>query len=384
MIQCSIDMQEKELLMIPGPTPVPESVLQAIGKHPIGHRSPEFSQIFMLATEKLQWLGQTKNDVFIYTASGTGAMEGGIANTINRGDKVLSLVIGVFGKRFADVAELYGADVTRIEKEPGECVSPQELQEKLEEAKAEGKPYKAVTLTHSETSTGTANDIYTLIPMIKKSNPETLVMLDAVTSLGCMQLEIDKLEIDVCVSGSQKGFMLPPGLSFIYVSDLAWKAKEVCTTPVFYFCWKEAKKALESKTTPWTPNVNHIVGLEVALRHMKNETLQGVIDRHTRLRDMLRQGIKDLGLKLLTDDKSASSAITAIWPPEGVAVPDIRKAFKQDWNITVANGQRHLKDKLFRMGHLGFVCERDIVTGLACLKEVLVKLGYKVPEKIAV
>ena len=372
-----VNMQEKELLMIPGPTPVPESVLQAMAKHPIGHRSPGFSKIFMNATEKLQWLGQTKNDVFIYTASGTGAMEAAIANTINRGDKVLSLVIGVFGKRFADIAELYGAEVTRIEKEPGKCVSPQELQEALTKG-----PYKAVTLTHSETSTGTVNDIDTLIPLIKKSNPDTLIMLDAVTSLGCMNVPIDKLEIDVCISGSQKGFMLPPGLSFIYVSDKAYKAKESCTTPVFYFCWKEAKKALADKTTPWTPNVSLIVALERALEIMHEEGLENIISRHKRLRDTLRQGLRDLGLKLLTEDASASCAITAIWPPEGVNVPDLRKAFKQDWNITVANGQRHLKDKLFRMGHLGFVCDRDILTGLAALREVLVKLGYTIPEKI--
>ncbi len=371
-------MQEKDFLMIPGPTPVPESVLQAMAKHPIGHRSPEFSKIFMNATEKLQWLGQTKNDVFIYTASGTGAMEGSISNTINPGDKVLSLVIGVFGKRFADIAELFGAEVTRIEKEPGESVSAEELETALKRG-----PFKAVTLTHSETSTGTANDIDTLIPMIKKSNPETLVMLDAVTSLACMNVEIDKLGIDVCVSGSQKGFMLPPGLSFIYVSELAYKAKETCKTPCFYFCWKEAKKALESKTTPWTPNVSLIVALERALEMMYEEGLENIIARHKKLRDMLRNGLRELGLKLLTEDSSASCAITAIWPPEGVAVPDLRKAFKQDWNITVANGQRHLKDKLFRMGHLGFVSERDILTGLACLQEVLIKLGYKIPQKVS-
>lgn len=365
--------------MIPGPTPVPESVLQAHAKHPIGHRSPEFSKIFMNATEKLQWLGQTKNDVFIYTASGTGAMEAGIANTINPGDKVLSLVIGVFGKRFADIAELYGADVTRIEKEPGECVSPQELEAALKEG-----PFKAVTLTHSETSTGTVNDIDTLIPMIKKSNADTLVMLDAVTSLACMNVPIDKLEIDVCVSGSQKGFMLPPGLSFIYVSDKAWAAKKEAKAANYYFCWNEAKKALESKTTPWTPNASLIVALEQALEMMHEEGLENIIARHKELRDTLRAGIRELGLKLLTEDASASCAITAIWPPEGVAVPDLRKTFKQDWNITVANGQRHLKDKLFRMGHLGFVSKRDILTGLSCLKEVLVKLGYKVPEKTMV
>lgn len=370
-------MKEKDFLMIPGPTPVPESVLQAHAKHPIGHRSSEFSKIFMNATQKLQWLGQTKNDVFIYTASGTGAMEAGIANTINPGDKVLSLVIGVFGKRFADIAELYGAEVTRIEKEPGECVSPEELEAALKKG-----PFKAVTLTHSETSTGTYNDIETLIPMIKKTNPDTLVMLDAVTSLACMDVAIDRLQIDVCVSGSQKGFMLPPGLSFIYVSKQAWQAKENCKTPCYYFDWKEAKKALKDNTTPWTPNVSLIVALEHALEMMHAEGLENIITRHKDLRDTLRNGLRELGLKLLTDDSSASCAITAIWPPEGVSVPDIRKALKLDFDITVANGQRHLKDKLFRMGHLGFVSKRDILTGLTALKEVLIKLGYKIPQKI--
>lgn len=364
-------MKEKDFLMIPGPTPVPESVLLALAKHPIGHRSGEFSKIFMSATEKLQTLAQTKNDVFIYTASGTGAMEGAIANTINPGDKVLSLVIGVFGQRFSDIAKLYGAQVTEIVKDSGESISAKEL----EVALAQG-PYKAVTLTHSETATGTANDIKTLVPMIKKTG--ALVLLDAVTSLGCMELNIDALGVDVCVSGSQKGFMIPPGLSFIYVSEAAYKAKESCKAPCYYFCWKQAKKALNDKTTPWTPNVSHIVALEVALTMMIGEGLENIIARHTRLRDTLRNGVRELGLKLLTKDESASSAITAIWPPEGIAVPDIRKAFKSDWDITVANGQKHLQDKIFRIGHLGFVSDRDILTGLACLKAVLVKLGYKV------
>lgn len=366
-------MREKEFLMIPGPTPVPESVLHALAKHPIGHRSGDFSKIFMSATEKLQWLGQTKNDVFIYTASGTGAMEAAIANTINPGDKVLSLVIGVFGERFANIAKIYGADVTEIKVGPGQVIEPQELRAALSKTK-----YKAVTITHSETSTGTANDIYTLVPIIKEHG--ALVLMDAVTSLGCMQLEIDKLGIDVVVSGSQKGFMLPPGLSFIYVSEAAYRAKAECKSPCYYFCWNQARKALAENTTPWTPNVNFIVALEVALTMMQAEGLENIISRHTRLRDSLRNGIKKLGLKLLTDDSTASAAITAIWPPEGISVPDIRKSFKQDWQITVANGQKELVDKIFRMGHLGFVSERDIVTGLAALELVLKKLGYKVPE----
>lgn len=364
-------MKEKEFLMIPGPTPVPESVLLSLAKHPIGHRSGEFSKIFMAANEKLKWVAQTKNDVFIYTASGTGAMEGAISNVINSGDKVLSLVIGVFGQRFADIAKIYGAEVTELKANPGEAITEEQLKEALSKNK-----FKAVTLTHSETSTGTANPIYKLIPLIKSHG--ALVLVDAITSLGCMQLEMDKLEIDVLISGSQKGFMIPPGLSFIYVSAKAMEAKANCKSPGYYFCWKQAKKALADNTTPWTPNVSFIIALDVALNIMQAEGLENIINRHTRLRDTLRNGVRKLGLKLLTDDSTASSAITAIYPPDSIAVPDIRATFKKDWQITVANGQKELTDKIFRMGHLGFVSDRDIMTGLAALEAVLNKLGYKV------
>jgi len=360
-------MKEKEFLMIPGPTPVPGSILQALALHPIGHRSSEFSKIFMAATEKLQWLAQTKNDVYIYTASGTGAMEGAISNLINPGDAVLSLVIGVFGKRFADIARTYGAEVTELKVSAGEAISVAALKEALSQ-----KQFKYVTLTHSETSTGTANDINQLVPLIKEHG--ALALVDAVTSLGCMDVNMDKLGIDVLISGSQKGFMLPPGLSFIYVSEKAFQAKQQCKSPSYYFCWKQARKALDSKTTPWTPNVSFIIALELALKMMQDEGLENIIARHARLRDTLRTGVKKLGLNLLTADATASAAITAILPPDDVSVPAIRKAFKENWDITVANGQSELQDKIFRMGHLGFVSDRDILTGLACLEQVLASL----------
>jgi len=214
-------MQDKDFLMIPGPTPVPESVLLALAKHPIGHRSKEFSKIFSSVNEKLKAVAKTQNDVFIYTASGTGAMEAAISNTINAGDKVLSLVIGVFGQRFADIAKLYGADLDIIKTEMGKAIDPKDLKAKL--AADTERKIKAVTLTHSETSTGTANNLKALIPLIKEHG--ALVMVDAVTSLGCMELNTDELGIDVLISGSQKGFMVPPGLSFIFVSDKAMAAK---------------------------------------------------------------------------------------------------------------------------------------------------------------
>ncbi len=365
-------MRDKEFLMIPGPTPVPESVLQALAKHPIGHRSKEFSRIFMSATEKLQWIAQTKNDVFIYTASGTGAMEAAISNSINAGDKVLSLVIGVFGQRFADIAQTYGADLEIMKAEAGSAIDPEALRTRL--AQDTNKNIRAVTLTHSETSTGTANDLQTLSKIVKDHG--ALLIVDAITSLGCMNIEMDNWGIDILISGSQKGFMIPPGLAFIYVSPLAYEYKSRCKSPSYYFCWKQARKALADQTTPWTPNVSHIVALELALTMMQEEGLQNIFARHSRLRDSLRRAAKALGLRLLAEDSNASAAITAIYPPAGISVADIRACFKKDWQITVANGQKELQDKIFRMGHLGFVCDRDIAAGIVALEAVLFKLGH--------
>lgn len=365
-------MQDKSFLMIPGPTPVPESVLVELARHPIGHRSKEFSDIFMSCTEDLKWLAKTKNsDAFIYTASGTGAMEAAIANIVSPGDKVLSLVIGVFGKRFSQIAQVYGADVEVMNVEMGKVIDPKALEERL--SKDSKKEIKVVTVTHSETSTGAANDLEKIAKIVK--NHGALLLVDAVTSLGCMNLEIDNWGLDVVISGSQKGFMIPPGLSFIYVSPKAWEVNKTAKSPRFYFDFARHKKSLAEETTPWTPNVSLICVLKRAFDMMKKEGLENIFSRHKRLRDNLRSGMKDLGLKLLAEDKDASCAITSIYPPDGVSVPDIRSAFKKDWDITVANGQDVLKDKIFRLGHLGFVSDRDIEMTLAVTKKVFNKLN---------
>lgn len=359
-------MQDKSFLMIPGPTPVPESVLLELARHPIGHRSKEFSNIFMSCTNDLKWLGKTEeSDVFIYTSSGTGAMEAAISNTVSPGDKVLSLVIGVFGKRFSQIAQVYGANVDIISAEPGKTIDPKTVEEKL----SKDKDIKIVTMTHSETSTGAANNLKDIAKIVKSHGK--LLIVDAVTSLGCMNVEIDNWGLDIVISGSQKGFMIPPGLSFIYVSPQAWKVYKTCKSPRFYFDFQKHKKSLEEETTPWTPNISHICGLKVAFDMMKKEGLENIILRHERLKNRLRTGIRELGLKLLVeDDKNASSAITAILPPDSISVPDIRAKFKKDWDITVANGQAELKDKIFRIGHLGFVTDRDIEMTLAVMRQI--------------
>lgn len=367
-------MQDKTFLMIPGPTPVPESVLLAMAKHPIGHRSGEFSAILKEVYADLKWLFQTKNEVFIYAASGTGAMEAALSNLVNQGDKVLSLIIGNFGARWAKIAQSRGAVVEKLEADLGQVIKPEDLRAKL--ALDIKKEIKIVTLTHSETSTGAKNDIKTLCKIIKDHGAISVV--DGVTSVGAMEVKMDEWGIDVLVSGSQKGFMIPPGLGFLAASKRAWEVHEKCLYPSFYFDWDAHKKAVLDETTPWTPAVNLVFALHEALKMMKKEGLEKIYERHQKLALGLRRAVRALGLELFVkDDVNASYAITSILPPKGVSVPDIRNGFKKDYDIVVANGQNTLKDKIFRMGTLGFVSERDLLTAVASLEAVLKKLGHK-------
>ena len=367
-------MKDKTFLMIPGPPPVPESVMLDIAKHPIGHRSSEFSSILKEVYANLKYVFQTQNDVFVFTSSGTGAMCAALENLVNEGDKVLSLVIGNFGNRWAKIAESRGAVVEKIEVSAGEVINPEVLKKRLEEDT--NKEIKIVTLTHSETSTGAANDIKTLCAIIREHGAISVV--DGVTSVCAMPCKPDEWGIDVLVSGSQKGFMIPPGLAFLTANERAWKVYEQCKHPSFYFDWAAHRKAVQGDTTPFTPAVNLIVGLNTALKMIKEEGIENVNARHKRHAMALRAAIRALNLQLLVpDDENASYAITSILPPEGITIPDIRKTLKNDYDIEVANGQNQLKDKIFRMGTLGFVCDRDLIASVGALEATLQKLGHK-------
>lgn len=367
-------MRDKTFLMIPGPTPVPESVMLDIAKHPIGHRSSEFSSILEEVYANLKYVFQTENDVFMFTSSGTGAMCAALENLVNQGDKVLSLVLGNFGNRWAKIAESRGAVVEKIEVNAGEVIDPEVLRERL--AKDVNKEIKIVTLTHSETSTGAANDVKTLCSIIREHG--ALSVVDGVTSVCAMPCKPDEWGIDVLVSGSQKGFMIPPGLAFLTANERAWKVYEECKYPSFYFDWAAHRKSVRANSTPFTPAVNLIVGLNTALKMIKSEGIENVNARHKRHCMALRAAIRALNLELLVpEDEHASYAITSILPPEGISVPDIRKTLKEDYDIVVANGQNQLKDKIFRMGTLGFVCDRDLIASVGALESALCKLGHK-------
>lgn len=367
-------MKDKTFLMIPGPTPVPESVMLDIAKHPIGHRSAEFSKILENVYANLKYVFRTQNDVFVYTASGTGAMCAALENLVNPQDDVLSLVLGNFGNRWAKIAQSRGANVDKLEVETGNVITPEMLKEKL--AQKGDKKYKIITLTHSETSTGAANNVKELCKVIKEYG--ALSVVDGVTSVCAMECCPDEWGIDVLVSGSQKGFMIPPGLAFLTFNENAWKMYEECKNPSFYWDWAAYRKSVRDNSTPFTPAVNLIIGLNTALEMIKAEGIDNMNARHRRHCMALRAAVKAIGLELVVkDDENASHAITSIYPPEGVSVPDIRKVIKSDYDIVVANGQNALKDKIFRMGTLGFVCDRDLISAVGALEATLYKLGHK-------
>ncbi len=366
-------MNPPEHLMIPGPTPLPETVRQAMGRPAIGHRSAEFKEVIARVLPRLQWLFQTKNEVFVYTASATGAMEGAMTNTLERGDQILVLCCGVFSERWAEMAESLGIGADRLSVPYG---APNTV-ESLREALSGDKKYKAVVITHSETSTGVLNPLGEMIPLVRDHG--ALSMVDAVTSMGAAPIPVDDWGIDLVVSGSQKGFMIPPGLAFLSVSDRAWEAHRQVAHPGYYFNFTKNKKAQAQFNTAYTPATHLILALDQALALMETEGLEAIHTRHARLRDMTRRGAKALGLELLVkDDPFASTAVTALVPPERLAIADIRAGLKKDFGLVVADGQKDLKGKIFRIGHLGYQSEREVLTTLAALESVLEKLGHPV------
>ena len=360
-------------LRIPGPTPCPESVLQAMSKQMINHRGKEFDEMIHRMTPALKEVFQTKGDVFILTCSGTGSMEAAIVNTLSPGDKVLSLANGVFGDRFATIAEQFGAEVTRLRFEWGKAVDPDAAKDAL---KAD-PTIKAVLVTHNETSTGVTNDLAAIGAVVKEY--DKLLLVDAISSLGCIDLQVDNWGVDVAVTGSQKGWMVPPGFAFASVSERAWKAHAEAKMPRFYWDFAKAKDFLNKGQTPWTPAVSIFFALEVALELIFDEGLPNIFTRHARIGQRARDGVKSLGLSLFADEGCASDTVTAINSPDSIDSKKLVATVKDEHGVVLAGGQGSLAGKIFRIGHLGLVTEDDIDHVIEQLRLALPKLGYKVP-----
>ena len=357
--------------MIPGPTPVPETVLQALGRHPIGHRSADFQKIVKRTTEQLQWLHQTKGEVLVITGSGTAAMEAGIINTLSRGDKVLCGDNGKFGERWVKVAKAYGLDVQVIKAAWGQPLDPDAFRSALEADTA--KEIRAVILTHSETSTGVINDLQTIAGHVR-DHGTALTIADCVTSLGATDVPMDAWGVDVIGSGSQKGYMMPPGLSFVAMSERAWEAYGRSDLPKFYLDLGKYRKAAADNSNPFTPAINLYFALEAALEMMEKEGLKAIFARHARHQRAASAAMKAIGLPLYAAEGHGSPAITAV-APDGIDAETLRKEVKNRFDILLAGGQDHLKGKVFRIGHLGFVCDRDVLTAVAAIEATLQDLG---------
>ena len=364
-------MQAKLTLMIPGPTPVPETVLLAMSRHPIGHRSADFQAIVKRTTEQLRWLHQTSNDVLVLAGSGTAAMEAGIINFLSRGDKVICGDNGKFGERWVKVAKAYGLDVEVIKAEWGQPLDPEDFRRALEADS--GKAIKAVILTHSETSTGVINDLQTIAGHVR-AHGTALTIADCVTSLGACNVPMDAWGVDVIGSGSQKGYMMPPGLAFVAVSDRAWEAYKSSDLPKFYLDLGKYRKSAADNSNPFTPAINLYFALEAALGMMKEEGLEKIFARHARHRAAAQAGMKAIGIRLYAAEGHGSPAITAV-APDGIDAEALRKKVKERFDILLAGGQDHLKGKVFRIGHLGFVCDRDVLTAVAAIEATLQELG---------
>lgn len=361
---------KKNYLLTPGPTPLPTEVCISQAKPIIHHRTPQFQSILKEATEGLKYVFQTTGDVFILTSSGTGAMEAAVVNLLSPADTVLIVEGGKFGERWTEICAAYGIKTEVIKVPWGKAVHPKDIETKLKS----GPGIKAVFTTLCETSTGVTNDIEAIGKVVKNYN--AVLVVDAISGLGAIDLKTDAWSVDICVSGSQKGLMLPPGLAFISVSEKAWNKIGSSKCPKYYLDLKSAKKALEKTDTPFTPAISLVIALNEALKMIKEDGLENIFSRHKKLAQAVRAAVTALGLGLFAPE-AASDVVTAANVPEGIDGEKLVKVMRDTYGVTIAGGQAELKGKILRIAHMGYIGEFDIILGISCLEKVLYQMGYK-------
>ncbi len=361
-------------LRVPGPTPVPPEVMEAQAHQMINHRGPEFAAIVKRVSLRLQYFFQTTSPVMTFPAVGTGGQESAVVNLFSPGEHVVAITIGNFGERIAKIAEAYSLNVTRVEFPWGQAADPNVVEERLKAL----PPFRGVLMTHNETSTGVTNDVQTLTALIRRINPDALIVVDAVSSLSAIPLDMDAWDIDVVFTGSQKGWMAPPGVMMLSASPRAIEASKTAKLPRFYFNWKSTLKSLEAWQHPVTSPISLFYALDVALEMMLAEGREAIIERHTRAGAYVRQRAQDMGLKLLaTDPERASNTVTAIMMPEDIEFKALNKKLREQDAVVIASGQDHMAGKIFRVGHLGFFSEQDLEQAMNAVETRLHELGFK-------
>ena len=362
---------KKYQLMAPGPTPVPSEVLLAMAQPIIHHRTPEYEALFVEVRAGLKGLFQTAQDVIPLACSGSGALEAAVVNTLSAGDTAVVVVAGKFGERWVEICRAYGVEVIELTAPFGETVPATRVAETLKQHPG----VKAVLAQHSESSTGVLHDVRGYAAATRGHQAITIV--DAVSSLGIANLEMDAWGVDVVVAGSQKGLMLPPGLGFCALSEKAWAASTTSRLPKYYFDLAAERKTLVKNEAHFMPAVPIVVGLRIVIQMLEREGLANVFRRHDRLARATRAGVEALGLSLFCR-ATPSPALTAVNAPPGVDGEAIVRAYSQAHNITIAGGQGEMKGTLFRLGHMGYAAEFDVITALAALEQVLAELGQPV------
>lgn len=362
----------KNYLLTPGPTPVPERILANFAKPIVHHRTPQFKAILEEVQKGLQYLYQTKQDVLLLSASGTGAMDATVTNLFSPGDTVIVLNAGKFGGRWTKISRTYGLNCIEVKVPPGASVSASQVEQALHT----NPQAKAVLFQASETSTGVSLPTQEICTLVKKF-PHCLSIVDAITALGVMPLPMDDWGIDVLITGSQKALMLPPGLSCIALSDKAWRHSLESKIPKFYFDLAKERDSQRKGQTAWTPPVSLIDGLREALHMIQSETLPEVFLRHDRCARATRAAVKALGLELFAE-QMPSPAVTAVKVPtsikDGKLIP---KFMREVQGVSIAGGQDELEGKIFRLTHLGYIDQFDIIIGISALEMTLHSLGYK-------
>ncbi|MCK8826690.1 alanine--glyoxylate aminotransferase family protein [Natroniella acetigena] len=369
-------MKNKRTMMLPGPTDVPRQALLSSAQKMIGHRTKDCEELIDEVTDGLKYVFQTEHDVLILTCSGTGGLEASIANTLSQGDKVLALCTGAFGERYATIAERYGVEVERINFEWGTPVDVSKVEEQLKETTQQ--EFKAILMTHNETSTGVINHPQSLGKLAQKYN--LLLLVDAVSSLGGIELKVDEWRADVVVTSSQKALMSPPGLALVSVSPRALEAAEDSDLPKFYWDFRRAKKFLVERPnqTPSTPAITNLKALRYALREIKSEGLENVFKRHKIITMAFRRAMQELGLELLVEEKVASKTVTAVKLPSEIKFEILKQRLLEEYNVYITGSKGELKGKVFRVGHMGNVSRNDILSTISALELVLKDEGLDI------
>jgi aspartate aminotransferase-like enzyme len=362
---------EKKYLFSPGPTMLPPEVLLKMAEPIMHHREPEFEKIFAEIREDLKYLFQTKNEVLVFTSSGTGAMEGAVSNILSKGDKAVVVRGGKFGERWGEICKAYGVEFIPIDVEWGKAVDPEKIQKILESDSS----IRAVYTQATETSTGVMHPVRKISEIVSRYE-NTVMVVDGITAVGVFDIPMDKWGLDVLISGSQKAMMLPPGLAFAALSPKAWRFVERSNLPKYYFDFKKELKSAQKNQNSYTPAISLFIGLRETLRMIRKEGLEGVFRRHEALAGATRAAVKALGLELYAPE-TPSNALTAVKVPAGIDGIKLQNLFFEKFGITVAEGQDRAKGKIIRIAHLGYYERLDMIMVISALEMLLKEMGHR-------